>query len=148
MESVLSVEDYRNAPGGIGPQAAQWADKPHRLIYDLCREINRLRGIPVAPIRDFTIPVSVRTQDNGDGGYSIRAYNNDDDLIADHPLSRQWNSKTEKYEVMEISPELREDILNEEDPYENGYIDHSTIEINFLEGVARLSKPISFHAGQ
>lgn len=40
----LHVDDYRNAPGGEGPLAGEWDDKPHRLIYDLCREVNRLRA--------------------------------------------------------------------------------------------------------
>lgn len=34
-----TLDDYRNAPSGIGPLAAEWRDKPHRLVYDL---INRL----------------------------------------------------------------------------------------------------------
>ena len=29
------LADYWLAPGGIGPHAANWADKPHRLIYNL-----------------------------------------------------------------------------------------------------------------
>jgi hypothetical protein len=37
-----TTEDYRNAPSGIGPLAAEWKDKPHRLVYDLCREVERL----------------------------------------------------------------------------------------------------------
>lgn len=39
----LNTADYRLAPGGEGPLAATWRDKPHRLIYDLCAEIERLR---------------------------------------------------------------------------------------------------------
>jgi hypothetical protein len=34
--------DYRRAISGEGPHAADWDDKPHRLVYDLCREIERL----------------------------------------------------------------------------------------------------------
>lgn len=30
-----ALEDYRNAPSNVGPLAAQWIDKPHRLVYDL-----------------------------------------------------------------------------------------------------------------
>jgi hypothetical protein len=30
-----SLDDYWRAPSGEGSLAAQWADKPHRLIYDL-----------------------------------------------------------------------------------------------------------------
>lgn len=38
---MYNTDDYRNAPSGIGPLSAEWKDKPHRLIYDLCREIER-----------------------------------------------------------------------------------------------------------
>lgn len=30
-----SLEDYWLAPSGQGPLAAEWKDKPHRLVYDL-----------------------------------------------------------------------------------------------------------------
>lgn len=30
---------YRSAMNGEGPKAYDWSDKPHRLIYDLCRKI-------------------------------------------------------------------------------------------------------------
>lgn len=33
---------YRMAPSGEGPHAADWADKPHRIVYDACRDIERL----------------------------------------------------------------------------------------------------------
>lgn len=35
----MNTDDYRNAPDGIGPQAAEWKDKPHRLVYDLCSRV-------------------------------------------------------------------------------------------------------------
>lgn len=35
------LEDYRNAPSGTGPLAAQWRDKPHRLLYDLCTTLEQ-----------------------------------------------------------------------------------------------------------
>lgn len=41
----LDTLNYRRAPSGEGPQAAEWKDKPHRLVYDLCGEIERLRGL-------------------------------------------------------------------------------------------------------
>lgn len=41
---MLNTDDYRNAPSGIGPQASEWTNKPHRLIYDLCAEVERLRA--------------------------------------------------------------------------------------------------------
>lgn len=41
----LNTNDYKMAPSGIGPKAAEWDDKPHRLVYDLCREVERLRQL-------------------------------------------------------------------------------------------------------
>ena len=35
----------RSAMWGEGDWAYQWKDKPHRLIYDACREIERLTAI-------------------------------------------------------------------------------------------------------
>lgn len=40
----INTDDYRRAPGGEGPHADTWKDKPHRLIYDLCAEIERRRS--------------------------------------------------------------------------------------------------------
>ena len=34
--------DCRTAIGGNGPLAYTWQDKPHRLVYDLCREIESI----------------------------------------------------------------------------------------------------------
>jgi hypothetical protein len=44
-----TTADYRNAPSGIGPLAATWKDKPHRLVYDLCREVERLQALTGNP---------------------------------------------------------------------------------------------------
>lgn len=38
-----STDDYRAAPAGDGPLATAWNDKPHRLVYDLCRDVDALR---------------------------------------------------------------------------------------------------------
>ena len=35
----------RLAPSGRGDLANEWENKPHRLIYDACREIERLTAI-------------------------------------------------------------------------------------------------------
>ena len=35
----------RRAVSGEGDYADEWDDKPHRLIYDVCREIERLTAI-------------------------------------------------------------------------------------------------------
>lgn len=39
----MNINDYRNAPQGVGPMAGEWKDKPHRLVYDLCAEVALMR---------------------------------------------------------------------------------------------------------
>ena len=41
----LNTSEYREAPSGRGPHASEWIDKPHRLIYDLCNEVDKLREV-------------------------------------------------------------------------------------------------------
>ncbi len=41
----MNTKDYREAPSGMGPLALEWKDKPHRLVYDLCTEVERLNNI-------------------------------------------------------------------------------------------------------
>lgn len=43
-EPPLNLDDYNNAPAGIGPLADEWADKPHRLIYDLTAALTESRA--------------------------------------------------------------------------------------------------------
>lgn len=57
----MNIEDYRNAPSGIGPLAHEWADKPHRLVYDLCRSLEATREL-VAKLAEVTF------EEFGDGG--------------------------------------------------------------------------------
>jgi hypothetical protein len=38
---MYEIEDYRNAPSGLGPLADEWKDKPHRLVYDLCKRLEQ-----------------------------------------------------------------------------------------------------------
>lgn len=35
---------YRQAISGEGPLAGEWADKPHRLVFDLCRAIEQVEA--------------------------------------------------------------------------------------------------------
>lgn len=35
----------RKAVSGEGPRAYDWSDKPHRLLYDACREIERINHL-------------------------------------------------------------------------------------------------------
>lgn len=41
----IDTNAYREAPSGQGPLAHEWSDKPHRLVYDLCREVERLQAL-------------------------------------------------------------------------------------------------------
>lgn len=43
----INTADYRLAPKGGGPLATTWEDKAHRLIYDLCAEIERMQSLEV-----------------------------------------------------------------------------------------------------
>lgn len=36
--------DYRDAPNGDGPHATAWKDKPHRLLWDVCDDLDRLQS--------------------------------------------------------------------------------------------------------
>lgn len=44
-DKLFNAHEYRLAPSGIGPHAFTWKDKPHRLVYDLCHEIERLQAL-------------------------------------------------------------------------------------------------------
>lgn len=56
----LNTQDYRLAPSGEGPQADEWRNKPHRLIYDLCSEIERLRAAqPSAKVEEIAREIAM-----------------------------------------------------------------------------------------
>lgn len=40
--------DYRMSMSEDGPMYYAWVDKPHRLVYDLCSEIERRADIEIA----------------------------------------------------------------------------------------------------
>lgn len=60
-----NATDYRNAPSGKGPLAGQWADKPHRIAYDMARVLSALQ-IRLDELRD-------RHNDKGRFGYTEHA---------------------------------------------------------------------------
>lgn len=43
MDETASLVNYWVAPSGLGPFAAMWDDKPHRLLYDLIGEVAKLQ---------------------------------------------------------------------------------------------------------
>lgn len=80
----------------------------------------------------YTLQVKAHYADNQDGSGTFRAYNNLDEM----KLDLNWDD------------EMLEAIKNEDDPYENGEIDTESIEIEIVDGVARLAKPFILHWGQ
>lgn len=95
-----------------------------------------------------TISVVTRLQDCGDGGWTMYIYNNEEELLKDHPLSSKWDTKLKRDVEVELTEQEKKDILNEDDPYRNGYIGHDSIEIELVDGKARLAKELSLHVGQ
>ena len=99
----------------------------------------------------YTIPVITLLQDCGDGGWTMYAYNTQEELIDNHPKSREYKRVNGKWQDVPVTltPEQIRDIMAENDPYENGYIGEDTIEVEVGDnGVACLIKPLSFHVGQ
>jgi len=93
----------------------------------------------------YDINVVTRLQDNGDGGYTLYAYNNKEELLADHP--RIENALSDGATPAELA-EIKRKILIEDDPYEDGYLGADEISVEIVDGFARLLEPLRFHAGQ
>ena len=91
----------------------------------------------------YTINVVTRLQDNQDGGYTLYAYNNMDEMLADHPRLEDCDGMTEE----EIE-EIKQNILGGDDEYENGYISREIIEIDVTKKCAKLAAPLSIGCGQ
>jgi len=90
-------------------------------------------------MKQQTITIHTRLQDNQDGGYSFFGYGSQDELIANHPANDDGD----------ITDKRRQEILDEDDPYEDGYIGTNTIEVAVDgEGKVYLVGELHFHAGQ
>ncbi len=96
----------------------------------------------------YQLDLITRLQDNGDGGYTLRAYNSKEELIQDHPKFEKYNPKTKKFEHVEPTEEEKDEILNGDDEYENGYIGRMTVSVVVENGVAKLGKPLCVGVGQ
>ena len=103
--------------------------------------------------------VVTRLQDNGDGGYTMFIYNNQEEMLTDHPLAA--NNDDGK-----LTKKQKEDILDKDDEYENGYLGTDTITLdidiissldttmfnakgeitNAVRGIS-LAKPLNFRVG-
>ena len=87
----------------------------------------------------YKIPVVALIQDDQAGGMDVTVYATEEELLADHG----------KAEDGVVSPEDREAILNNEDEYENGNVEHGEIVVEVgKDGKAKLAKSFHFHGGQ
>lgn len=58
MSEGATTDDYRNAcsgEGDLGSLGYDWSDKPHRLVYDLCGEVDALKA-ELERLRDGYMP--------------------------------------------------------------------------------------------
>jgi len=82
------------------------------------------------------INVITRVRNNQNGGYTIYVYNNEEEMLADHPLAKDGK----------LDDETKAIIMNGEDEY--GYIDEDCIEVEMIDGEICLSSPLKLYAGQ
>ncbi|MEI5617076.1 hypothetical protein WB403_49155, partial [Streptomyces brasiliscabiei] len=85
-------------------------------------------------MKTIELKVATRIQDNGDGGFTAYCYNNTDELLADHPKAKDFVKDPVTGEwgdvVIELTQEKKDEILNNENDYENGYVGEDTITLN------------------
>ena len=67
------LEDYRVAPSGLGPLAAQWDDKPHRLVYDLVTALEEARREREALAEPLEAMVRRAKYDGDSGVWTIQS---------------------------------------------------------------------------
>ena len=92
--------------------------------------------------QEFVINVVTRLQDNGDGGYTMWVYNTEKEMVEDHYHWKRAKTQEEKDRIEQI-------ILDEDDPYEYGYIGTDRIKVILDDnGQIKLAEPLSFHGGQ
>jgi len=68
ISTLEAIEEYRLGVAGEGPHASTWADKPHRLVYDLVRIAKTLtRERDEARQMMFDVLLEVRSWIHPDG---------------------------------------------------------------------------------
>lgn len=104
MRPGSTTEDYRSAldgEGDFGSLGYEWSDKPHRLVYDLCAEIDFLHSrLPVDPTGGVTSPDYVEE--------AVAWLSYDDGLNRDVTLSKwardQWIKYGRKVQPLFAAP--------------------------------------------
>jgi len=91
----------------------------------------------------ITIPVFTVLSDNGDGGYTMRAYNSKEEWVNQQVKElNKWGDQKEPF-----TPESFERAA-EDDEYQYGYQGTDSISIKEVDGKWQLAEELSFHAGQ
>ena len=62
--------DYRMSMSEDGPLYQAWVNKPHRLVYDLCSEIERRADIEIALRKQIECLTTHLIMVTGNGGQS------------------------------------------------------------------------------
>ena len=91
------------------------------------------------------IPVFTVLKDNQDGGYTMKAYNTQEDWVKEEIAElNAWGLDDDQ------EPFTPESFLKEadQDEYQYGYQGSDSIEIVQVDGKWQLAEPLSFHAGQ
>lgn len=88
-----------------------------------------------------TIPVFTLLKDNQDGGYTMYAYNTQEEWLKEavEDYNKWEDKKLSEEEYLEMA---------EDDEYQYGYQGSDTIEIELKDGKWQLASMLSFHAGQ
>ena len=81
---MINTDEYRNAPSGMGPHAYDWKDKPHRLIYDLCAEVDRLQQVQLTVVRENALEEAALLCEKMAVGAPAAAESKEEQQIAAH----------------------------------------------------------------
>lgn len=80
--------ECRKAMSGEGPRAFTWTDKPHRLIFDLCRRIEELEAVN-SPYLTETVSTTKRSYNPN--------YGDDRICVCGHRYYRHFDTYEEMY---------------------------------------------------
>ncbi len=98
MSDQLKVDDYRNGLSGVGPQAIEWVDKPHRLVYDLCNAVEA-RDAQISALTAQLTELKAEHQGCLDG---------------DTAWAEKWKARAEKAEAQLAQAEQERDQMSKD----------------------------------
>ena len=96
----------------------------------------------------YEIKLVTRMADDYSGGYDIYGYATLEEMLADHPKAKRFDSTLGRDIPQALTHEERQEILEEQDACENGYLGNLNIQLRMENGQLTLAKPLYFHVGQ